>query len=345
MFMRKTLLLLLALFQCLVTFTSCSSDDAGDDEGGKTDTPALSAEAAFYQITSDDAEIESVELTEGGTYFIVKDEVDFGAKPAVVAHAYKKKGALRLATRAADNGAEGNILTGTYTKIAEGEYALNGFGSMKVTADGDRYTVTLQQGDAAATSYAATRVKSAAATVFDTQLCNTWKFASVNYTVKYGSHTMANVTASSWMEFYTKMKQLAKDECDEEDPWTDEDEQEYNQMIANARTYGLRQAVFTAAGRLYLSYGPLVKNYLWKWKGSKTLGLWSYDTDLDEDGKVDANEWNSDIFFTTTDYPNFSAVTTVDIVNGKLILTDTDKEVDEDEGVAIEQTMKVTFAK
>lgn len=346
---RKHYLLLLALMMGLVGFSACSSDDngGGDDDGDRQDTPSLAAEAACYVINDEDADIASVELTEEGLYFIdQRDESNYGAKKNTVRfHAASKRKALGTSVMDLDDPSEDAMLTGTYTKSSEGVYVLNGYGTMTVTANGDSYAVKLQKLNGSEKTYQSTRVKSTAATVFDTQLCRTWKFESINFTMKYGSHTMANISASSWKDFYTKLKKLAKDNCDDDDPWTDEDEQEYNQMIANAEVYGLKQAVFTAAGRLYLSYGSLVKNYLWKWRNGKTLSLWSYDTDIDEDGVPDAFEWNSDIFFTTSDEPNFRAVTTVDIKNGKLVLTDTYRESEEDENVDIEQKMTVTFSK
>lgn len=345
---RKHYLLLLALMMGLVGFSACSSDDNGGDEGGgDVDAPTLTTEAACYVVNDEEADIASIELTETGLYFIEqRDESDYGAKKNTVRfRGVSKRKALNAQALDLDDPSEEAILTGTYTKSAEGVYVLNGYGTMTVTANGNSYAVKLQKLGGEEKTYQTSRVKSAAASTFDTQLCRTWKFESINFTAKYGSYTMANITANSWKDFYTKLKKLAKDNCDEEDPWTDEDEQEYNQMIANAEVYGLKQAVFTAAGRLYLSYGSLVKNYLWKWKSGKTLSLWCYDNDLDEDGMADANEWNSDIFFTTTGEPNFSAVTTVDIKNGKLILTDTNRETEEDEGGVIEQKMTVTFSK
>lgn len=347
---KKHFLILLALVLCLGGLTSCGGDDnCGDDEGGKTDVPQLSADAACYVISDADADIASIELTESGLYFIEQlDDSDYGAKKKAVSRkTVSKHKALSSSPLDLDDPSEDAILSGTYTKSVEGVYVLNGYGTMTVAANANGYAVKLQKLNGSETTYQASRVKSEAATTFDTQFCRTWKFDEVNFSMKYGSHSLADITAKSWKDFYTKLKKIAKENCDEEDPWTDEDEQDYNQMIANAETYGLKQAVFTAAGRLYMSYGPLVKGYLWKWKEgkAKTLLLWSYDTDLNDNGVADSYEWNSDIFFTTTDEPNFRAVTTVDIKNGKLTLTDTYNESDEDDGVEVKQTFKVTFSK
>lgn len=343
---RKHFLLLFAMAMFIVGFSACSSDDGGDDDGGKTELPQFTGDAACYVVSDENADIASIELTEEGLYFIDKRDSEYGAKDAKSAQKnLSKHKALGSSALDLEDDAEDAILSGTYTKQAEGVYLLNGYGTMTVTANGDNYAVKIQKVNGVEKTYETSRVKSDATTTFDTQLCRTWKFEKVNFTIKAGSYSIANVSASSWKEFYTKMKQLAKEDRDDDDPWTDEDEQEYNQMIANAETYGLRQVVFTAAGRFYMSYGSMVKNYLWKWKNaqSKTLWLWCYDNDLDEDGLADSNEWASDIFFTTTDYPNYTAETSVDIKNGKLVLTDTDKETED--GMTVEQKMVITFGK
>ena len=338
----KHFFILLAMAMSVVCFSSCSSDDGGDDDGGKTEQAQYAEEAACYVVLDENADLSSVELTEEGLYFIEKRS---GQSAAKLARSIHKRSSKHMVTSLMSEGGDENaILSGSYTKQSEGVYQLDGYGTMTVTASGNKYVVKMQKDNGAVKTYETNRVKSAASTTFDTKLCRTWTFEKVNYTMNAGSYTLANVTATSWKEYYTKMKQLEKENCDDDDPWTDEDEQNYNKMIAYAETYGLKQVVFTAAGRFYMSYGPMVKNYLWKWKNSqsKTLWLWSYAfNDLDEDGVADANEWNSDIFFTTTDYPNYTAETAVDIKNGKLVLTDTDKETED--GFTVESKIVVTF--
>lgn len=336
---RKHFLMMLAMVMCVVFFASCSSDNGGDDDGDKTEQAQFAKEAACYVVLDENADFSSVELTEEGLYFIEKRSSQSAAKPARSIH--KRSSKHMVTSLISEGGDEDAILSGSYTKQSEGVYLLDGYGSMTVTASGNKYDVKMQKDNGTVKTYETNRIKSAAATTFDTKLCRTWKFEKVNYTITTGSYTLANVTATSWKEYYTKMKQLAKEYSDNDDPWTDEDEQNYNKMIAYAETYGLKQVAFTAAGRLYMSYGPMVAKYLWKWKDrqSNALSLWGYDNDLDEDGVADEREWASDIFFTTTDYPNYTAVTTVDITNGKLVLTDTYNEG------GVTQKMVVTFGK
>ena len=339
----KHFFIFLAMAVSAVCFSSCSSDDGGGDDGGKTEKAQFAEEAACYVVLNENADFSSVELTEEGLYFIEKRSSQSAAKPAMSIH--KRSSKHMVTSLKSEGGDENAILSGSYTKLSDGVYQLDEYGTMTVTASGNKYVVKMQKDNGAVKTYETNRVKSAASTTFDTKLCRTWKFEKVNCTISAGSYTVANVTATSWKEYYTKMKQLAKENSDD-DPWTDEDEQNYNNMIAYAETYGLKQVVFTAAGRFYMSYGPMVKNYLWKWKDSqsKALWLWNYvDNDLDEDGVPDENEWASDIFFTTTDDPNYRAVTTVDIENGKLVLTDTDKETED--GFTVETKFVVTFCR
>lgn len=342
---RKHLLLLLAMAMCVVGFSACGGDAGSDDDGGWTEQPQFSGDAACYVVSDENADIVSIELSEDGLYFVEKRNSEREAKPVIQKKPVKRK-ALGSAGLGVGDDAVNAIVSDTYTKQSEGVYVLNGYGTMTVASSGNNYVVKIQKGDGTEKTYETSRVKSAAATVSDTQLCRTWKFEKINLSVNVGSISLFNMTASSWKEFYTKMKQFSKEDRDEDDPWTDEDEQNYNKMIANAEKYGLKQVVFTAAGRLYLSYGPLVVNYLWKWKNTRenTLWLWSYyANDLDEDGVADANEWASDIFFTTTDDPNYTAETSADIVNGKLVLTDADKETED--GMTVETKFVITFGK
>lgn len=332
--------MMLAMAMCVVFFASCSSDNGGDDDDDKTEQAQFAKEAACFVVSDENADLASIELTEDGLYFMEKRNSESGAKAA---HVIRKKSSKHNVMGIFSSGIdEDAILSGSYIKLSEGVYQLDGYGTMTIAASGNKYDVKIQKENGTVKTYETSRVKSAAATTFDTQLFRTWKFEKVNFTVTIGSYTLVNVTASSWKEFYTKMKQVAKQNSDEDNPWTDEDEQAYNYMIAYAETLGLKQLAFTAAGHLYMSFGSMVEKYLWKWQDrqSNALSLWGYDNDLDEDGFADEREWASDIFFTTTDYPNYTAVTTVDITNGKLILTDTDNTED-----GVTQKMVVTFGK
>ena len=110
-------------------FTACS-EDGGDNEGGGKDnpvnlpTPAFVGVSALYEVQTENSGIQSVELTEGGQYIITK-------APSSTYQVIRKKGLLR-STPTMRVVEDDNLISGTYTKVSNVEYDLEGYGKLKV---------------------------------------------------------------------------------------------------------------------------------------------------------------------------------------------------------------------
>lgn len=174
--MKKYAFWLFCISLLAIGFTACSEDNGSGDDGG--DGPAVTLQAppfediaALYEVETDGSGIKSIELTEGGLYIITKNapaayqvirkRVFWHSEPQVRAIEY------------------GNIITGTYTKVSDVEYALEGYGTLKVNVWDDENptkiaTVTLYpiDGDEIAVDVIA---KEPVSTSDLTQkLCRTW---------------------------------------------------------------------------------------------------------------------------------------------------------------------------
>ena len=111
--------------------------------------------------------------------------------------------------------------------------------------------------------------------------------------------TYFDYTANSYKDLAIKIKEWAKSHPDEEDGWTDEDEQEYNQMIAQADAYKLKQFIFSKSGTILIkrdgteSLGGMV----WRWasNNSNEIQTWfvDYDYNVLEESEQESDEGES----------------------------------------------------
>ena len=118
--------------------TACTEEGGNDDELDITlTTPAFATISALYEVEMGNTDIKSVELTESGQYIIIKD----GPKVYEVS----RKGLLRVAPQVRAIEQE-NMISGEYSKVSNVEYALEGYGTLKVNVfadDGKFATITL----------------------------------------------------------------------------------------------------------------------------------------------------------------------------------------------------------
>lgn len=178
------------------------------------------------------------------------------------------------------------------------------------------------------------------------KICRTWNFKSVRYCVKLNGKTYFDYTASNYKDLAIKIKEWAKSHPDEEDGWTDEDEQEYNQMIEQADAYKLKQFIFSKSGTILIkrdgteSLGGMV----WRWasNNSNEIQTWFVDYDYNGNDKPDENEWSHELFFGADGDAQVGGKTTAAFnKQGQLILEESEKE--SDEGESYEQIMTLTF--
>lgn len=133
--MKKIKLLWAIMFATVMSlsFTACSSDD-DEPEDPQNDisqftNPTMADEAARFTITDADAPYSSVELTESGRYVVLSSA---NAQYLAPYQAKSKCQFASLNPAQSRSGADG-IFTGKYTKVSEGKYILEGFGSITVT--------------------------------------------------------------------------------------------------------------------------------------------------------------------------------------------------------------------
>lgn len=280
----KWFFILMAFVLCLGGLTACGSDDDPEEGGGGSGSDVVNTDAARYEITDPNADISFIELTEGGQYFVGGDESDYGAKPMM---------ARRAAQRAAESSDDG-LHYGDYTKGANGEYVLNGYGTLVITQNGEAYVVKITPNGATTTkSYNARKVTSTvAASATAKNLCRTWKFQSVAYSFKMGSYTVFDLKANSMREITiqmkAKMKELASKNGEE---WTQEDEDEWNEQIEYAYEGQPERLTFTGSGYMYIRFGDNdVEPYMWRMSGNK-LQRWNWDEEA----------WSNDFFLSIDD--------------------------------------------
>lgn len=280
----KWFFILMAFVLCLGGLTACGSDDDPEEGGGGSGSDVVNTDAARYEITDPNADISFIELTEGGQYFVGGDESDYGAKPMM---------ARRAAQRAAESSDDG-LHYGDYTKGANGEYVLNGYGTLVITQNGEAYVVKITPNGATTTkSYNARKVTSTvAASATAKNLCRTWKFQSVAYSFKMGSYTVFDLKANSMREITiqmkAKMKELASKNGEE---WTQEDEDEWNEQIEYAYEGQPERLTLTGSGYMYIRFGDNdVEPYMWRMSGNK-LQRWNWDEEA----------WSNDFFLSIDD--------------------------------------------
>ena len=300
----------MAFVLCLGGLSACSSDDGPGDDGGDGGDPIENADAARYEITDANADISFIELTEGGQYFVGGDEDDYDAKPMLA----------RRAAQRADYGHADGLYYGDYTKGANGEFVLNGYGTLTVTKNGETYEMKIVPvGSTTPKSYSARKATSTEPiSTTAKNLCRTWKFQSVALLYKAGSYTIFDFKANSMRELYTKMKAKMKELASKNgEEWTQEDEDKSNGEIAHAYELQPERLTFTGSGSMYIRFGDnSVEREKWRMSGNK-LQLWDWEEE----------RWSND-FFEKTDHEegsseNFSSETVPEVKGNTLTITQT----------------------
>ena len=166
------------------------------------------------------------------------------------------------------------------------------------------------------------------------RICRTWKIKSVGLCYKLNGRALFDYTESSYKELYTKLKEYVKRE--NSDDWTNEDEEEYNQMIEEGDNYMVKQLVFTKAGTILAKVGEgiLVDGLIWRWAGDNSNEIQTWD--------ADENVWRG-LFtmFQPKGEPQGKTIATVN-QRGQLVLEAHNDESDEG-GPSLEMIETLTF--
>lgn len=266
-----------------VSFASCSDDDDDEKTNQATniETPAYESVSALYQITSENSNIKSIELTESGEYIIITNSSSTAAKRASLQKKNKKWfiGKALPKTRASED----NIIYGKYTKISDTEFNLEGWGTITITGSADNavsIVVTPTNGEAY-TLTAARKTQNASSTL-TTQLCRTWDMASWRFTITLENRNVFDkeYAMNDLGNLYNDLKSALGSYFDEEDE--EEDLEDFNEMLEELPT----QVIFTKAGTYMVIYKDNTTAIAtWAWQ-DESAGLlrysWDYDSMDDE---------------------------------------------------------------
>lgn len=273
------LTLALAALAC-TTVTSCIADDDEEEEITIEDAKYV-AEAAKFEITDANSPYESIELTEGGTYIIKEDTTASAVKTKATVQA--SKGFTRMFVPQAGRvtrGSVSGILYGTYTKTGDGEYYLEGYGTLKVvTENGSAVSLEVTPIGGTTQTIQGNRTSSVADSETTRYLCRTWKFDKYTYYVKYNGKTMVSISGRTLSELVENMKTWIQKHA------SDEDEVDVSDIVWNPN-YEPEKVVFTRSGTYMVYYSDssvAVVGWHWVSENDKKLQYdWGFDyTDAD----------------------------------------------------------------
>ncbi|MBD5224576.1 MAG: hypothetical protein HDS68_01240 [Bacteroidales bacterium] len=280
--MKKAFKLISMAFIALTVsagFVACSSDDDDQPESGsginqELATPTYEADAALYNITSANSDYRSIELTAAGNYVVVMDYGYYGA-PARKAGVFRKSAIV--SSRAYNNG----IIEGTFTKTGDNTYNLKGFGTITVTGNGGTAVdldITLEDGTDV--NVTAARKNQKPDSMMTNNLCRTWEFERLRYTIKINNRVMFDkeVDVNNMRELYLALANAGALDDDEEIDWDDfEEEMEYM----------AERVIFTKAGTYLVEYrnsSLAISTWSWINENAGTLRYsWDYDDMEDDD--------------------------------------------------------------
>ena len=195
-FLQMSKMLSLAAFVMigLMTVVACGSDD-DDNGGGKwqafgnfsdadVDAPEYADVAAFYDITSPNSDIKSLELTESGRYIITLK--DYATARASKDIQIKSRFLCMFRKAMTRNTTYGNIIEGKYTKKGDGTFELEGYGTVTITGSSDNalsIEITAKDGTKRPT-LTAQRKNQLPESEATAKICRTWNLSSMRFIVE-----------------------------------------------------------------------------------------------------------------------------------------------------------------
>lgn len=177
-FMAMTMLFMAA------SLTACSDDDNNGGRGADLPTPQYEQVSGKYAITSEGSPYESIELSASGNYIVTLNysggyyAADNTSANRISTNHHKSLLSGGAQTRATQ---DGNVIYGTFTSLGENEYALEGFGTIKLDYTGSDVTgieVTTQGGQT--TQYTAEKQPVMGDDNMTSSLCRTWKIEKIH---------------------------------------------------------------------------------------------------------------------------------------------------------------------
>lgn len=158
---------------------SCSSDDDGGGTGTELPAPPYEAVSGKYEITSAASPYESVELGASGNYIVIRSNGGYSAKAQAARVARKSLTSGGTGGRATRATTDGNCIYGTFTSLGSNEYALEGFGTVKLAYTGDRVTGIEITAGGTTQAYTAEKAPTIGDDNASNALCRTWRIERV----------------------------------------------------------------------------------------------------------------------------------------------------------------------
>lgn len=272
----------------IVGFSSCSKDDNDNNSDiintGNLTTPAYESDAAKYVISSNNAEYKSIELTASGEYIIIPKASPFQAKSRVTAELKGLNqffGENTFATRAATS----NIIYGKFTKTAENEYLLEGFGTVKiVTSEGTACSLTITPTGGTAYTLTAARQNTTTSSDMTNKLCRSWRINSLRFQFSFmGRSFDKTATIDNLYEIY-KGLYTTFPEMTEGEPLMSKEEFDRNNRN-NDFLSNPEKVVFTKSGTYMVYYSTskiAVSTWMWEEEAKGVLRYsWNYQNMYD----------------------------------------------------------------
>lgn len=312
----------------VMPMASCSSDDEGGGGGGNDDysgavvensnfgTPQYESSATRYVADSQSATVQQIELTASGQYMISDRSLTGMAKHHSAKAETKKSKLARMATRAYD--VYSSIAYGTYIKIGDNKYKLDGYGVIEIVPDanGNAYTIKVTRDNGTTENIEAKKTANTASGAMSDMLCRSWKIVKFRMFAKENSRYIFDITATSIRELYVKLNDFASKNDPEYDPsdWEYDETEPLPESITFTKTG--RYVVFYSTSELAIS--------TWKWSNENT-GLLRYS-------------WNPDRF--EDEYA--AGDVSVRFKDNQLQLTESEKEYDEEDNTTYEEGVTYT---
>lgn len=269
---------MMAVAVTCLSLTSCSDDEPNDEEpnegGGdisQLTKPVMADEAALYTITDSESPYSSIELTESGRYIVLPDYYR--------GYAPEKRGETTFAGMSiAKSRSSYGVYSGKYTKIGEGEYILEGFGSLTVTgSSSEACELLITREDGTEVTIGAQQEEVLSTDPVTIALCRSWKVETIRVRMRVDgevvtdhSATRENVSSISAKIGQDIYNYMAKHGLLEEDDEPSDYEIELPLFA--------EEAIFTKTGSYLLFVDGELTTNIWRWKDQKEYEIqYSHD--------------------------------------------------------------------
>ena len=301
------------IISALTFLPSCSDDDkdtpdVGNNDFSELEKPAMADEAVKYDVTTPGSDISSIELTESGQYIITRSGAYFYSAQSTDSRLATKARHALGHSRAADP----NYICGSYIKVGENEYILDGYGSVVITGssnngieliispeDGDPFTVGAQQDTA----------------LFDTSeetiaLCRSWNPTQIRMRVLLNGKVMAD-ESGAYKDYNKVMERIARKLASYNPDEYDDDDFIFDDALAN-------EVIFTRSGSYVVFFDDdTLTPRIWRWSDRKNMQL-QYSFYLDG-----------------FDYPEYTGYVTAGFNGHSVVLYEKQVESDYEDGDAM----------